>query len=290
MQSDLWKFVGDFGHAISRDLQLVHSAPILPEPIPIDAPNELFRRVLRCHGAVVLDCLGSGIDFDVQTSFRRIEEKFGLGEPIIPVQYSEEQQRQLYVGGINLIRQKSLSSHCNFHSCDAQVVHTDGTLDPIGEINTSVLFCETPATIGGENQIYNVLGVIHKLFNIDSELAFSMFSREALIKFSPEEPKRRHVGPAFEIVRDYGVLTRYSDSALYCRWSSAPDIQRAVAYMRHELRPREDGGQYRSEILLKRGQALVLSNSKVAHGRSRFWDDNCAKRTMWRGLYHQFLG
>jgi len=151
----------------------------------------------------------------------------------------------------------------------------------------SVLYCQSQALVGGENLVYDVSGALGRLYASAPVLAEALFSSDALRKFSPAMPSRELIGPAFVYAERDGLLTRYSDSQLFCEWSSRPAVREAVNLMRMLLNPSDNCNEFIRRVRLEPGQALILMNDRVAHGRTEFRESSSARRIMWRGLYRE---
>ncbi|MFD4634815.1 TauD/TfdA family dioxygenase [Streptomyces sp. NPDC058284] len=91
-------------------------------------------------------------------------------------------------------------------------------------------------------------------------------------------------GPAFAEERPGAWTTRYSRTSTdtYHALPGAEDaLARAIAFMDSAAR---EGSAYRTDFTLRAGQALIVSNARIGHGRTAYRDAPAVPRLL-RGLF-----
>jgi|GEM_PF-5050446 len=214
---------------------------------------------------------------------------FDLGPLYTPKQYSAKEREQFYKKGVNKIVAGDTKLHSNFYSASNQKIHADGTLDPFNAVRTAMLYCVKPAIEGGENSVFNLVGALFDLHKENPKLAEALFQRDALTKFSPSNPSLDEVtDSAFAFDAEGRIISRYSDSEEYCRWSNDPLVQEALKFMRERLIS-SDEPKRNVEFKLLSGQILIMANNQVAHSRKAFVQSDNNEREMWRALFAKDL-
>lgn len=210
-----------------------------------------------------------------------------LGEAFVPPLYqfsSSTLYDDLGISTLEAVEGGDLySTHPVFGSTAALALHTDGTLQEIGEISTSVLFCVERADRGGETTIFQAVEAFAALQRADSRLASALLDERALTKqASVNGSTATRKGPVFAY-KAGALVTRYSvtDRDL---WNVNEveyllDAKNALATL---ARP---GSPYFRQLLLEAGQGVILANEKVSHGRTGFSNSTDHVRRMLRGLY-----
>ena len=62
------------------------------------------------------------------------------------------------------------------------------------------------------------------------------------------------------------------------------DLQRGVDFLRAAALP---GSRHFAQLKLEAGQAIVLDNSRISHGRTAYQDSNAQRRCLYRSLHLQ---
>ncbi|WP_239331285.1 TauD/TfdA family dioxygenase [Frankia sp. CiP3] len=251
------------------------------EHIPATTRGEVDAR-LTAHGYAVLE--GSAIpDPGAAVS---VAEALGLGPVFTPPQY----QGRAYVddGGVTQITaDASTAGHPAFGQTTGQHLHTDGTLQRIGEIKTTLMLCARPAASGGTSQLFNAAGAFAALLNADPAAAAALTAPDVLVRTSnlPDSHGQASIGPAFAIA-DGRILSRYSvtstDHYDPAAVTSPAALDRALEFLRDAAQP---STSYYTEVTLTAGQALLLANDAISHGRAPYQDSPDAPRMLFRALF-----
>ena len=249
-----------------------------------DEADLLLDRYYTCGLAVI----ELGEDPEPE-SVTRLAAALDLGEPFVPPMYRAAGMGSLFgAAGVNVLAARASAgeheSHPAFEAANGQELHSDGTLQEIGVVKTSVLLCRTPAAEGGESTIFNAVGAFVSLARENVAAAEALMS-DCLRRTATYGTERAsHLGPAFAI-RDGGLVSRYSVTATDS-WESAngdgDTLASACLFMRELATP--SSGYFASFTLGPR-QGLILANDKVSHGRTTYRDDGERVRTMFRGLF-----
>ncbi|MBF6102294.1 TauD/TfdA family dioxygenase [Nocardia cyriacigeorgica] len=219
----------------------------------------------------------------------RIATQLGLGEPYVPAIYAHDRARFGYdSAGFNTIAPTAADSrHRYFGTGAAQGFHTDGTLEPIGTVGTSLLWFQRAALEGGHTTIFRATDAFDMLRRSDPPAAESLMADDALTRIATSlHPQQRHTGPAFAELKAR-VRTRWADDGNQI-WhlDNAPARARAVALLRELAQP---GSPFRLDLPVKSRTGLLLANSRVAHGRTAFRAAP-GERILVRGLYTGEVG
>jgi alpha-ketoglutarate-dependent taurine dioxygenase len=190
--------------------------------------------------------------------------------------------------GLNDVGGPSIAAgHPAFSEDTGLDLHTDGTLEPLGAVRTSILVCVQPAMSGGETILVRTAAVLERADEREVAHLEPLFDPRAL---------RRHAtiggageftdGPVFG--RERGkVVGRYSVSPRdEWRFDQVPGLRRA----RDTIDALLDAAPWaRFEVRLACGEALILNNTRVSHGRREFQSFDGAPRHLLRGLFRQGL-
>jgi len=215
----------------------------------------------------------------------KLGELVGLDEPVVPSQYNKKEINTLFVGKVNRIKYSNNGIHTNFEGNTLQKVHSDGTLDQFNKIKTAFLYCHHPSEQGGENTIYNVIGILYDITQSEDNKLEPLFKKDALTKFSPFRENIDVTDSAFSFDKFGKIISRYSDSDEYCRWSEKLELREVLEIFRKKLK--SNGAPLRKiKIKLKKGQILILENNKVVHDRSKFNIER-VPREVWRAVYEK---
>ncbi|PPJ22975.1 hypothetical protein C5E45_15220 [Nocardia nova] len=213
----------------------------------------------------------------------------GLGGAYVPAVYATDPQRFGYDNyGFNTIAPTpTVTGHGSFGTCTAQGFHTDGTLEPIGHVGTSLLWFDRAALKGGHTTIFHAVEAFEHLRRIDPAGAAALTTDDALTRVARSfQPPPRTSGPAFAELAGRGLRTRWADDGTEI-WQLADSLgaQRVAAVERLRAMSRP-GSRYRQDIAIPSRTGLVLCNGRIAHGRTAF-TAGIGERVLIRGLYTQ---
>jgi hypothetical protein len=216
----------------------------------------------------------------------RLAAGLGLGPAFAPPQY----RSRPYVDGQGVTRisaDAATAAHPAFGQATGQELHSDGTLQRIGEIKTTMMLCARPAASGGTSRLFNAAGAFAALLSRDPAAAAALTAPEVLTRTSnlPDCQGQSAAGPAFAIA-DGRVISRYSITSTDAYHPGAVTdpaaLGRALAFLQDAARP---GSGFYTEITLTAGQGLLLANDMISHGRTPYHDDPAAPRLLYRALF-----
>nr|ADC96661.1 dioxygenase [Streptomyces sp. SN-1061M] len=218
---------------------------------------------------------------DAHREMAAIRADLGLGDPYVPLLYRD---RDAPI--VTEVTRKADSDHPVFHTGAAQGWHTDGLLEAIGTIKTTLLYCVRPARGGGRTFLLNAGRVFDELRAEDSEAA-GILLRDTILGRRSTIPgvDREAVGPVFAELGDGHYATRYGQGQVE-HWypkdaAEQKVLDRALAY----FTARRDDPDVRIDLLLRAGQCLIFRNDVLAHGREHFTDDSRHPRLLLRSLH-----
>lgn len=230
------------------------------------------------------------LDFGLQNpsqALHNFTRAFNVGEAFVPPLYQFSNSNLYDDFGISTLTavqgNEPYFSHPVFGSPAALELHTDGTLQQIDEIPTSVLFCVIQAGQGGETTVFQAVNAFLALQETDPPLAAALLDSRALTKqASVNGSKAICTGPVFAY-KDGELLTRYSvtdrDHWNIDEVECLLDAKNAMAGFA------QIGSPYYHQIRLDIGQGIILANNKVAHGRTGFSNSTDQARRMLRVLF-----
>jgi alpha-ketoglutarate-dependent taurine dioxygenase len=212
-------------------------------------------------------------------------QSLNLGDPFVPPLYQFSNSTLYDELGMSTLAPApgDESPHPVFGSTEPLELHTDGTLQQIGEIPTSVLFCVSPADHGGATTVFQAVGAFLALQQTDPGLAAALLDERALTKHASVNGSREVCrGPVFAH-RDGEVVTRYSVTDRD-RWNvdevaHLAEAKNALAGLAKSNTP------YLHEITLRSGEGIILANDRVSHGRTGFTNSPPQTRRMLRVLF-----
>ena len=212
-----------------------------------------------------------------------------LGSTYVPEVYASDPDRFGYdVDGFNTISPTpTATAHRSFGTCAAQGFHTDGTLEPIGHVGTSLLWFDRAAREGGHTTIFRAVAAFECLRRIDPAAAATLTTDDALTRVARSfQPPPRTSGPAFAELTGRGLRTRWADDGTEI-WQLTGSLGKQRAGAVERLRAMsQPGGRYRHDIAVPSRNGLVLCNGRIAHGRTAF-TAGIGERVLIRGLYNQ---
>jgi hypothetical protein len=229
-------------------------------------------------GYAVVQVPGSRATADDLTA---LADALDLGEPFTPPLYTASSHTSQ---GVSQLSAAAGGSH-PFQGRTGQHVHCDGTLQHLGQIPTTVMMCVAPALEGGASFLVNLVDAFNELHRLGPEAAAQLTHAHALTRTSTFVDHQHVTGPAFAEERPGEWITRYSRTATDTYEAlpgAAAALRRALAFLDQVARP---GSAYRCEFTLSAGQALVLANDRLGHGRTAYRDGPATPRLLLRGLF-----
>ncbi|GAA2254431.1 hypothetical protein GCM10010232_49390 [Streptomyces amakusaensis] len=172
-----------------------------------------------------------------------------------------------------------------FQDRAGQNVHCDGTLQTLGQIPTTLMLCVTAAAEGGVSYLVNLIGAYAELRRVDPRAADQLAHPGALVRTSTFTTGSSTAGPAFARTADGSWTTRYSRTATdayHPTTGGDAAMERALTFLDAAARP---GSAFRTDFTLRPGQALIIANDRLGHGRTPFRDDLSAPRLLLRALF-----
>jgi len=247
-----------------------------------DAARQLADRY-DAYGFALAD-VGSG----APEALPALAAALGLDEPFVPPLYLVGGREAPKVARISaaLNADTEVEAHPSFGKANGQRFHTDGTLQDVGEVRSSLLLCSAPAAEGGITILFNATGAYARLLAEDEPAASALASPGSLIRQANINgcTSANH-GPAFAVV-DGDLATRYSITDTD-RWAVPPGepaeaFWRGVRFLDRASQP---GSEYYLELRLDAGQVILLANSRISHGRTPYQDSPTQHRCMYRSLH-----
>jgi alpha-ketoglutarate-dependent taurine dioxygenase len=229
------------------------------------------------------------IEFDVDmagpTALNYLAELLDLGELFVPPLYKSGDVIAAPFSRISA-GSRTYGSHPAFESNSGLDMHCDGTLQEIGLVKTSLLVCETPAAEGGATTLFNAAAAYGELARADGPAASALANPSVLVRRANINGcDDANIGPGFTL-KEGKLVCGYSVSTTDT-WQAPPnldpdDLERGLDFLRRASAP--DSPWY-TEVNLRRGQALVLDNTTLSHGRRPYRDSPTLQRCLYRGLY-----
>lgn len=243
--------------------------------------NEAIRR-FHNHGFAILDC--SQEKESNEQSILKLGKIFNLGEVFVPPLYTKGQYK---TNNISTIKAQEESKHHPSFKCNDKVeLHCDGTLQPIGMIVTSILLCKSPAAQGGDNILFNATLAFKELLSKDPQAAIALSTHGSLVRQANlNHCTDKNIGPAFTI-KDERIICAYSttktDSFIAAEGIDADDLKRGVDFM---YQMSLENSPYFYKFCLQEGQAIMFANTRMAHGRTSFYNSKKRMRCLYRGIF-----
>jgi hypothetical protein len=209
-----------------------------------------------------------------------------LGDPFTPQLYAAPRSDEYTTQGLfnHVGGPAKKADHPAFSSNSELELHTDGTLNPVGEVRISMLICVNEASEGGDSIIFRAAALGQEMFAQHDIRA--LFDPRALRRHATVAEKRQFDdGPVLQKVGD-DLFARYCTTLRdEWRYDTVPGL--AEARITYEDAARRQA-QWTHQFLLKRGQALVMDNARVSHGRTEFRDAPGAPRHLVRALFRKY--
>lgn len=220
--------------------------------------------------------------------FRRLAALYHLGEMYQSGFNRLEHGEGVAVSGMNQIGGLANGNHYAFNGTSDVALHTDGSYLPIGSIKTSILLCKEHALSGGESILFDSVSAFQRL---QSErpmlagilLADNIFRRRSTGTRSGKQYE--YIGPVYRCDADGEMVGGFTlDVTADWEYARRVDVRvlDAVAYL---ARLASSGSPYFLKFALLKGQALIMRNDKLSHGRCTYIDDPAQPRTLLRGLF-----
>lgn len=253
------------------------------DSVTIEEKSALISKYEDC-GFVIFELNN---DYPDQRSLLKIASELNLGIPFVPNIYNS--QKDIYQeSGVNYISVKN-GTHRAFQTNGEQQVHSDGTLEKIGSIKTTILLCQSPASTGGETRIFNSVGAFYSLFYKDgcSDLAYALLHPKALRRVAVNGKREEEIGPAF-LIEDKELISRFSidnTSDWQYGFKKVRALDKAYDLIVEQI---GNNSPYYLETKLEASQGIIIANHKISHGRNEY-EDMTKKRTMIRGLFEKEL-
>lgn len=279
--------------ALARQLQQIAEADAARVNYRIHAPRlvSLGHRD-RC-ATVISDYFQFGfalIELDNSATLRQqismLAATLGLGRTIVPRQYEAGEAESYSEDGINEITVRQATEterQVAFYGNQEQGLHSDGTLEPIGAIPSSILACVRPSPIGGESVVFNSAAAFVELVRVDIASAVTLMHPHALRRVDISRTGAAQVGPAFAIRRGE-VLSRFSLDRT-CDWAYGFERVRGLREAFEFVVCCTADPAFTFSVKLAERQALLLANDRTAHGRRAFEVVRGEERQMLRALY-----
>jgi alpha-ketoglutarate-dependent taurine dioxygenase len=287
-------------HGTSTTDQLVAAAkavtltfedvPHDPQPIAdfSDIRPEETRAILERYarnGFAVLELDRSQVGPD---TVMLLGHSLGMGKPFLPPLYTKGGNEPPPVTRISatLNLDTADADHPSFGRTVGQHLHCDGTLQKIGLIKTSVLLCESVAAEGGDTMLFNSSAAFARLVDEDLDAAVALATPGVLVRQANVNAcTDTNVGPAFT-VQEGRLVCGYSvtetDSWAVPDGVAEHDLRRGVEFLREASRP---GSPYYLQLRLAPGEAILLDNTRISHGRTAYRDSPAQRRCLYRSLH-----
>lgn len=261
--------------------------PLPTSPLVGSSPSYLEEACWQYY-SFGYSIIGFESETDPILAISSVSEDLSLGEAFIPKQYAGE-YNPYDAHGYNVITSPSGPEPTYLHRAFAtnlsQEIHSDGTLEDIGTVKTSILYCALPAAEGGETIVFNSVAAFVDLATRDASLAYLLTYPTALRR-NDFISGNFSIGPAFSL-NNGEIISRFSlDNT--CDWEAGyqihPRLREAVEYLQNLYK----SPRFTVRFSLQKGQLLVLANDKVSHGRTVYADLNTTnKRQMVRALFRR---
>lgn len=251
--------------------------------LDVNDRDAVLRDVLRYGFAIVRD----EWRYDA-SDFERLSGLYHFG-PL----YQSDFNRCVHMegmspSGINQVGGLTSGRHDVFNGTSSAALHTDGSYLPIGTIKTSILLCKQHALGGGESTLFDSLSAFQALAQQYPELAQSLRAPNAFRRRSTDprlDRQYERIGPVFLTAEDGETVGGFTLD-ITADWDHSrrvdPRVLDAVAYLTHLAEP---DSAYALSFVLHKGQALIMRNDQLSHGRGAYVDDPANPRILLRGLF-----
>ncbi|MFB7781422.1 TauD/TfdA family dioxygenase [Streptomyces vinaceus] len=247
--------------------------------LPDTTVRQLVADSYQRRGYAIVHVPGVAPDAE---DLRKLSAALHLGQAFTPPLYAESSHTT--ASGVSQLTAASGGDH-PFQDRAGQNIHCDGTLQPLGQIRTTIMLCVSAAAHGGVSYLVNLVDAYADLRRVDPEAAEQLAHATALRRTSTFASGHSTAGPAFARETVSSWTTRYSRTATDSYHPTAGGeaaMERALAFLDAAA---QAGSAFRTEFTLRAGQALVLANDRLGHGRTAFRDDPSAPRLLLRALF-----
>lgn len=222
-----------------------------------------------------------------EAQLHALADGLGCKTPFIS-SFNKNHHSGTYSGNLNYIGDPTRNTkHTVFSSTNEQGLHSDGTYEPAGAVQTTFLFCVTAAKSGGANTLLHTTRIFKRLQVEEPELAQALMHKDALRRYNfgcMNGIEQEFTGPAFEVVNG-DVISRFTldvTADWEAGYKKIPHLKEAVQVFRDVVKTK---GSLYQETMLGDNQGIVMRNHKIAHGRTAFENHPGRERIMIRGLY-----
>lgn len=165
--------------------------------------------------------------------------------------------------------------------------HTDGAMSPLAEVKTTVLFCDTPAQSGGNTLLFNAYGAIKYLESRYADFSLPLKSQKALRRMTTFEGIHQE-----RIDCVLGMDSVYKREAIRLTFDQTGDWQygfERVPGLRNSFDKLytlyKMDSLFTLEFPLNKGDAIIIDNTRLTHGRTAFTSYPNSPRTIVRTLH-----
>ncbi len=256
---------------------------------------ERIRRDLKDQDFAVIDrqiLVGMTPQLDgakIEQGIRSLANVLGIGEPYLPELYKNSacidytQSLFNHIGGPS-----RKSNHPAFSSQNELNLHTDGTLNYIGEVRLTILGCITEAQRGGESVLFRAAALAEQVMREDRDILAPFFDPRAMRRHATIDENLRYAeGPLLKWVGGELLSSYCTTPRDEWRYDVVPGLREARRAFEAAI---SDFPNLTCTFPLKCGQALVMDNSRLSHGRLSFTDNPSAPRYLLRGLFRNYPG
>ncbi|WP_331761137.1 TauD/TfdA family dioxygenase (plasmid) [Nocardia sp. NBC_01377] len=252
--------------------------------ISAEARAQIVSRYQR-HGICLIAAKNRTVTDD---SINAVAAALALGPTFTPSLYRGTAAMSDGIARMCADNRTAQMAHPSFDSTKGQPLHSDGTLESIGEVKTSLLLCVQPAHSGGTTFFVNTTAIFAELADSDPAAAAALMHPHALVRVSnlPGAARSVSIGPGLSTV-DGDLLTRLSLTPTDS-WQIPDDedglaLMRALATMIRGRRERDP--RYYVEFSLEQGMGVLFANDRLGHGRHDYTNSDTRTRRMIRGLF-----
>ncbi|WP_454197137.1 TauD/TfdA family dioxygenase [Nocardia sp. Marseille-Q1738] len=247
--------------------------------------SEIVRRYV-IHGFAIIQLREGRVDPE---STEQLAAGLGMGAPFVPPLYTLNGRVASRVSRISAAANSSTTdaTHPSFGRTVGQALHTDGTLQEIGEIKSTILACKSPAAQGGTTMLFNASAAYRELLKMDPEAALALATTGCLIRTANiNGSTESNDGPAFAVNTDGELITRYSvtetDAWNVPEGVEAASLWRGVEFL--DRRARLGNPEY-VELDMQADQMILFGNCRISHGRHAYRDSPERQRCLYRSLH-----
>ncbi|MFD6624395.1 alpha/beta hydrolase fold domain-containing protein [Streptomyces diastaticus] len=272
-------------HATPVSFATVPAEPVtVADPRDIAAVDEVVARY-REHGFALLQFPP---DLCTQETVEHLAAALNLGDPFVPPLYTKAGYASPPVSTISAPARETSSRHPHFETTVGQDLHCDGTLQDIGAVKSAILLCRSQGAEGGETVVFNAHAAFTRLIETDPEAARALTTPGVLVRRATfNDSQETNPGPGFA-VQDGRLVCRYCvDVTDHWEPDAAEDPEAAKQGLEFLDTARQEGSPYVLRFALADGQAIVLDNTRISHGRAAYRDGPGRQRCLFRSLHRR---